>query len=50
MRKIQPTSIDGALIKRVAQRLVAACQPAALYLFGSAARGEATEGSDHQTP
>lgn len=38
--------IDEALIERVRDRLVEACRPQALYLFGSAARGEVREGSD----
>lgn len=38
--------IDDALIQRVRDRIVEACHPKVLYLFGSAARGEARAGSD----
>ena len=46
MEPVSLTPITDALIKRVAQRIVEACDPDALYLFGSAARGETTPGSD----
>lgn len=39
-------TIDDALIDRVRDRIVEACDPDALYLFGSAARGQAQKGSD----
>ncbi len=38
--------IDRKLIARVGRRIAEACQPEAVYLFGSAARGEARSGSD----
>ncbi len=38
--------IDEALIKRVLDRLLAACSPKAVILFGSAADGAARPGSD----
>lgn len=46
METARLTPIDEALIERVRDRIVEACHPQALYLFGSAARGEAREGSD----
>lgn len=45
-RHSQLATIDDALIERVTARLVEACNPVALYLFGSAARGEAGSESD----
>jgi predicted nucleotidyltransferase len=39
-------TIDDALIRRVRDRVVEACHPQAIYLFGSAAQGEARAGSD----
>jgi predicted nucleotidyltransferase len=39
-------TIDDALIDRVRDRIVEACDPDALYLFGSAARGQTQKGSD----
>ena len=38
--------IDDVLLERVRQRIVEACQPAAVYLIGSAARQQARPGSD----
>ncbi len=38
--------IDDALTERVKERILEACRPRAIYLFGSAARGEAGEESD----
>lgn len=46
MKTPQLATIDDALIERVRNRVVEACHPQALYLFGSAARGEARRGSD----
>ncbi len=46
METARLTPIDEALIERVRDRILEACQPQALYMFGSAARGETTEGSD----
>ena len=46
METVRLTPIDEALIERVRNRIVEACHPQALYMFGSAARGEAAEGSD----
>ena len=39
-------AIDDGLIQRVKRRIVAACDPAAILLFGSAAHGETRSGSD----
>lgn len=39
-------TIDEPLIERVHDRIVEAFDPAAVYLFGSAARGESRYGSD----
>lgn len=38
--------IDEPLIKRVSDRIVQTLDPEAIYLFGSAARGESRHGSD----
>ncbi len=46
MEQPQLATIDNRLIERVRDRIVAACAPRALYLFGSAARGEVRAGSD----
>lgn len=46
METVRLTPIDEALIERVRDRIVEAYHPQALYVFGSAARGEAREGSD----
>lgn len=46
MKKAVLEAIDASIIDRVTDRIVAAYQPIAVYLFGSAARGEAVEGSD----
>lgn len=46
MNETKLATIDDALIRRVQDRLVEACHPQAVYLFGSAARGEAQPGSD----
>lgn len=42
----QITRISDDLIERIRDRIVEACRPRALYLFGSAARGDTREGSD----
>ncbi len=42
----QLAAIDQNLIERVRNRIVEAFDPEAIYLFGSAARGEQREGSD----
>ncbi len=39
-------TIDEALIQRVVGRIVEACAPEAVIVFGSAARGETSPGSD----
>lgn len=39
-------TIDEALVERVRRRIVEAFNPKAIYLFGSAARGESRYGSD----
>ena len=46
MPSAQLAAIDGDLIERVRDRIVEAVAPEAIYLFGSAARGEQREGSD----
>ena len=46
MPAAQLTAIDQNLIERVRERIVEAFDPEAIYLFGSAARGEQREGSD----
>ena len=46
MKTASLTPITEALIGRVCERIVAVCRPEAIYLFGSAARGEAGPGSD----
>lgn len=46
METARLTPITEALISRIRDRIVEACDPQALYLFGSAARGETREGSD----
>lgn len=45
-QRAQLATIDEQLIERVAQRIVDACDPEAIYLFGSAARGDAGPESD----
>lgn len=40
------TTIDDGLVERLRDRLVEACDPQFLYLFGSVARGEETPESD----
>lgn len=42
----QLATIDDELIERVTARIVEACDPEILYLFGSAARGDAGPESD----
>ena len=44
--RAQLATIDEPLIERVADRIVEACDPEAIYLFGSAARGDAGPESD----
>jgi uncharacterized protein len=39
-------TIDHVLIDQVVKRIVEACTPESVTVFGSAARGETTEGSD----
>ncbi len=39
-------TIDGETIQQVRDRIVEACDPEAIFLFGSAARGETRLGSD----
>lgn len=46
MQQTRLTPINDALIARIRDRIVEACHPQAVYLFGSAARGELREGSD----
>ena len=46
LRTLELATIDDALIERVRRRIVEAFHPEAIYLFGSAARREATYGSD----
>lgn len=46
MKTVRFTPIDEALIERVRDRILAACRPEAIYLFGSGARGDARAGSD----
>jgi predicted nucleotidyltransferase len=46
MKRARLMPVDEALIERVRDRIVEACRPRALYLFGSAARREVREGSD----
>lgn len=46
MSVAQLATIDRDLIERVRDRIVKAFNPEAIYLFGSAARGEQREGSD----
>lgn len=48
-RSLRPSDlpvIDEPLIERVYDRIVEAFDPEAVYLFGSAARGESRHGSD----
>ena len=45
-RTLELPRIDEALIRRVRERVVERFDPEAIYLFGSAARGEAGQGSD----
>jgi len=45
-QRAQLATIDESLIERVADRIVDACDPEAIYLFGSAARGDAGPESD----
>jgi len=45
-QRAQLKTIDEPLIDLVADRIVDACQPEAIYLFGSAARGDAGPESD----
>lgn len=45
-QRAQLATIDESLIERVADRIVEACDPEAIYLFGSAARGDAGPESD----
>lgn len=40
-------SADDPILAEVVRRLVAACRPERIYLFGSTARGDATQGSDY---
>jgi len=42
-----PTGTDGAVLAEIVRRLVAACEPERIYLFGSTARGEAGPDSDY---
>ncbi len=46
MRAASHAPIDEALVERMRDRLVGACNPQYLYLFGSVARGEEAQGSD----
>lgn len=46
MPAAQLAAIDRDLIERVRRRIVEAYDPEAIYLFGSAARGEQRQGSD----
>ncbi len=46
MNDTRLASIDDALIQRVRDQIVDACKPQAIYLFGSAARGDDRPGSD----
>ena len=46
MRVASHTPIDEALVERMRDRIVEACDPKYLYLFGSVARGEETPESD----
>jgi len=46
MRVASHTPIDEALVERMRDRLIEACDPQYLYLFGSVARGEESPGSD----
>src|SRR6202044_82100 len=43
----QPPSADNPVLDEVARRLVETCHPDRIYLFGSAARGEAGVDSDY---
>ena len=44
---VEPPSADNPILDEVARRLVEACHPDRIYLFGSAARGEAGVDSDY---
>lgn len=46
MRTLELPVIDEPLIQRVLDRIVGVFEPEAVYLFGSAARGESRYGSD----
>ncbi|HET6568999.1 MAG TPA: nucleotidyltransferase domain-containing protein [Rhodothermales bacterium] len=46
MDTVELPRIDRSLIEQVRDRIVDACHPKAIYLFGSAARGQVREGSD----
>lgn len=46
MRRIQFPGITEEVIREARDRIVEAVQPEAIWLFGSAARGEARDGSD----
>ena len=46
MRVASHTPIDEALVERMRDRLIEACDPQYLYLFGSVAQGEETPESD----
>jgi HEPN domain-containing protein/predicted nucleotidyltransferase len=46
MRTAPHVPIDEALVERMRDRLIEACDPQYLYLFGSVARGEETPESD----
>ena len=46
MRVASHTLIDEVLVERMRDRLIEACDPHYLYLFGSVARGEESPESD----
>ena len=46
MKSLELPTIDEPLIERVHDRIVETFDPEAIYLFGSAARGESRYGSD----
>ena len=43
----RPPAADDSILTEVTRRLVETCRPDRIYLFGSAARGEATANSDY---
>lgn len=46
METARLTTIDDALVGQVRDRIAQACDPEAIYLFGSVARGDFRHGSD----